>query len=121
MSLRKRKSAGAAKNAPLESRLDDALRETFPASDPIAITIDRPPRSEVIRASKAVDTRPVIRASVVRGPLMEAEQAKVGAKEPSLAAPFNPMLWGPIELFNWWSLLIWGGLTNSPHKGAAAK
>jgi hypothetical protein len=119
MSLRKRKSAGAsaAKNAHLESRLDDALRETFPASDPIAITIDRPPRSKVIRA----DTRSVIRASVVRGPLMEAEQAKVGAKERSLAGPFNPMLWGPIQLFNWWSILMGGGPANSAHKETAAK
>jgi hypothetical protein len=123
MSLRKRKSAGAsaAKKVDLESQLDDALRETFPASDPIAITIDRPPRSKVILASKVVDTRSVIRASVVRGPLMEAEQAKVGAKERSLAGPFNPMLWGPIQLFNWWSILMGGGPANSAHKETAAK
>jgi hypothetical protein len=28
----------------LDNLLDEALRETFPASDPIAITIDKPPK-----------------------------------------------------------------------------
>jgi hypothetical protein len=47
----------------------------------------------------------------VRGPLVaEAEQeAKVGAGERSLIGPFKAMWWGPIQFFNWWSLLI-GGL-----------
>jgi hypothetical protein len=52
---------------------------------------------------------------------MEAEQAKVGAKERSLAGPFNPMLWGPIQLFNWWSILMGGGPANSANKETAAK
>jgi hypothetical protein len=96
MSLRKRKSAGAsaAKNVHLESRLDDALRETFPASDPIAITLDRPPRSKIIRASKVVDTRSVIRASVVRGPLMKAEQAKGMRKRAKSGRAFQPHVMG---------------------------
>jgi hypothetical protein len=122
MILRKQKAAraSAAKNLHSESRLDEALRETFPASDPIAITIEES-SPKVIRASKVVGAHLIIREPVMRGPRMtETDEAKVGAEERSLAAPLNPMLWGPIQLFNWWSLLIWGGPTNSPPKGSAA-
>lgn len=31
----------------LEARLDAALADTFPASDPVAITVREPPRSRV--------------------------------------------------------------------------
>jgi hypothetical protein len=102
----------------LENRLDEALRETFPASDPIAIMIDQAPARKIIHAPKVVGARSVMRASVVRGPLMaEAEQTKVGTEEPSPAALFNPHVMG-IQLFNWWSLLIWGRPNNSPHTAA---
>jgi hypothetical protein len=36
----RRRHLSAAEAAHLDKLLDDALRETFPASDPIAITID---------------------------------------------------------------------------------
>jgi hypothetical protein len=99
--LRTKKVAGGpeAAVAHLEDMLDEALRETFPASDPIAITIDHPV-PKVVRASK------VVRDSVV--PLMaEAVQAPK-VEEHSPGGPFKAMLWGPTQIFNWWSFLIGG-------------
>jgi hypothetical protein len=95
--------------------LDEALRETFPASDPIAITIE--PHPKAMRVSKVVPAPTTMRASIIA----EAElEAKAGAEEQS-PSPFNAMLWGPIQLLNWWSLLIGGRLTHSPSKASAAK
>jgi hypothetical protein len=100
----------------LENLLDEALRETFPASDPIAITIDQPlPRSECLAT----------RASVSRSlAIAEAEpEAKTGAEGQRLTGPFNAMLWGPIQFFNWWSLLMGGGVsrTRSADQPSASK
>jgi hypothetical protein len=36
--------------------LDEALQETFPASDPVSITIDRPPDEAGARAGKSSST-----------------------------------------------------------------
>ncbi|MBR0670253.1 hypothetical protein [Neoroseomonas soli] len=36
-----------------EARLDAALADTFPASDPVAITVSEPPRREPGSASRA--------------------------------------------------------------------
>jgi hypothetical protein len=83
--------------------LDEALRETFPASDPIAITIDQPLRN-VFPPSKVAAAPAVTRASIVRGPVItEAE-----VKELSQTGPLDAMLWGPVQFFSWWSVLIWG-------------
>jgi hypothetical protein len=121
--LRREKTAGTSESAVshLEDMLDEALRETFPASDPIAITIAQPPK--VVRASKVVVAPSVMRASMVRGPLIAdpEPEAKIGAEKQSLPGPFNAMFWGPIQLFNWWSLLMGSGLTHSPDKASAAK
>jgi hypothetical protein len=112
MTLRKghdfenRKLADAPESAASHSEdmLDEALRETFPASDPIAITIDH-------RAPKGARASKVMRDSIVRGPLIaEAEQGAkaVAAEEHSLSGHFKAMLWGPTQIFNWWSFLIGG-------------
>ena len=73
----KRPSASShskAEAAHLDNLLDEALRETFPASDPIAITIDHPAQ-RVVRASKVMRAPTVMQDSIVRGPLIaEAEQ-----------------------------------------------
>jgi hypothetical protein len=121
--VRKEKTARTSESAVshLEDMLDEALRETFPASDPIAITIAQPPK--VIRASKVLGAPSVMRASIVRGPLIaEAEpEAKIGAEKQSLPSPFNAMLWGPIQLFNWWSLLMGSRLSHCSDKASASK
>jgi hypothetical protein len=101
MGLRRYKSAGAsaAPNLHLENMLDEALRETFPASDPIAITIDQPP--------------PLI---------AEAEsKAMVDAGEQSLIGPFNAMLWGPIQFFNWGHSSFGGARPGKPDEASVAK
>jgi hypothetical protein len=87
----------------LEDMLDEALRETFPASDPTAITIDHP-APKVVRA-------PTVARDSVEGPLIaEAEQGAklIAADEHGLGGPFKAMLWGPIQMFNWWSFLMGG-------------
>jgi hypothetical protein len=118
--LRRHKSTGVsgAANSHLENMLDEALSETFPASDPIAITIEPHPRA--MRGSKVVPAPTTMRGSILRGPLI-AEAEPEGAEEQTLTSPFNAMLWGPIQLFTWWSLLIGGRLTHSPSKTSAAK
>jgi hypothetical protein len=74
----------------LDRLLDEALRETFPASDPIAITMDRP--------SKAI----------------AAEQLQ-SADDPAMSAPptatepksfYNAHLWGINQIFDWWLFLL---------------
>jgi hypothetical protein len=104
--LRKNKSVPAlmVDNSHLDNQLDEALRETFPASDPIAITIDRPIPAEVTRGSKVVAAPLATRTSVL---IAGAEpEAKTGTEGQSPTGPFNAMLWGPIQFFNWWALLM---------------
>jgi hypothetical protein len=70
----------------------------FPASDPVAITIDQPPPPEGNRAPKVVGASLMTRASILRGPLIaEAEaEAKITEQRTS-TGPFNAMLWDPFK------------------------
>jgi hypothetical protein len=87
--------------------LDEALRETFPASDPVAITIDQPLR-KVFPTSKVVAAPAVTRAPILRGPALAEAGPEAEAKEQTQTGPLDAMLWGPIQFFSWWSLLVWG-------------
>jgi hypothetical protein len=63
MAFDKRKKVRRSKpdSAHVDQMLDEALRETFPASDPIAITIDKPLKaivSEVLRGPDNLATSP---------------------------------------------------------------
>jgi hypothetical protein len=44
----------------LDNMLDKALRETFPASDPIAITIDKPLKSIASDSEERQAPRPLV-------------------------------------------------------------
>jgi hypothetical protein len=78
----------------LDRLLDEALRETFPASDPIAITIDRP--------SKA------IAAELLQSADDPAMSAPLTATEPksALLSFYDAHLWGINQIFDWWLLLL---------------
>jgi hypothetical protein len=81
----------------LDRMLDEALRETFPASDPIAITIDKPLKSI---------------ASEEQGPdnLATSPRTTFSGTEPkpALASFYDANLWGINRIFEWWSLVLGG-------------
>jgi hypothetical protein len=72
----------------LDKMLDEALRETFPASDPIAITIE--PLKSIASAEH-------------QGPDNLAT-----SDEPALVSFYDTNLWGINQIFDWWSLLLGG-------------
>jgi hypothetical protein len=87
-----------AEAAHLDKLLDDALRETFPASDPIAICVDRP--LEALTLGDVQD-----RDSVALPP-----QAGLKATEPksTLTSLYDANLWGINQIFDWWLALVAG-------------
>lgn len=102
------KAAGVSRSkseaAHLDNLLDEALRETFPASDPIAITIDRPWKgiaSEQINSQLSLTTEAASHELMVGG----------AENEPPIVGLYDANLWGLRQIsyvFNWWSLLLWG-------------
>jgi hypothetical protein len=54
------KTSGAASDHRLDALLDEALKDTFPASDPVAITVDAD-ASSAPRAKTPARTRPARR------------------------------------------------------------
>jgi hypothetical protein len=82
--------------AHLDKMLDEALRETFPASDPIAITIDKPLKAVASEEPPGPDT------------LATAARTTVGGTEPkpALVSFFDANLWGFNQIFDWWSHLL---------------
>jgi hypothetical protein len=80
-----------------DKTLDEALRETFPASDPIAITIDKPLKSV---ASEEQD----------RDNLATSPRKTFGGTEPEpeLVSFYDANLWGINQIFDWWSLVLGG-------------
>src|ERR1700692_1325823 len=85
--------------AHLDKLLDEALRETFPASDPIAITIDKPSKGIASDEPSSLERR------------MEAAPGDAmvsGAELKPPIADHDANLWGLHQILNWWSLLLWG-------------
>jgi hypothetical protein len=70
------------------------LRETFPASDPIAICVDRPLEALTLGAVQDPD-------SVALSP-----QAGLKATQPKPTLIAN--LWGINQIFDWWLALVGG-------------
>jgi hypothetical protein len=95
---RERRPLSDAEAAYLDTLLDDALRETFPASDPIAICIDRPLEALTLGNVRDPD-------NVAMPP-----QAILKATEPqsTLMSLYDANLWGINQIFDWWLLLVGG-------------
>jgi hypothetical protein len=88
-----------AEAAHLDNLLDEALRETFPASDPIAITVDKPWKS-------------LAPPDDLHGPSSAAEsQEIVVGSAPTVLSLFDANLWALRQIsscFDWWSYLLGG-------------
>jgi hypothetical protein len=84
--------------AHLDELLDDALRETFPASDPIAICIER--SSEAISPDNRHD--PDNAAMPPQASLKAAEP------KPTFMSFYDANLWGMNQIFDWWLMLVGG-------------
>jgi hypothetical protein len=101
----KRHSASShskAEAAHLDNLLDEALRETFPASDPIAITIDKPTRRvtppDNLHGSDSPSMRPGTREVVA-------------SRAPPVVGFFDANLWALRQIsdyFDWWCRLLGG-------------
>jgi hypothetical protein len=91
-----------AEAAHLDDLLDEALRETFPASDPIAIIVDKP--------SKGV--APLDEFHRADNPSTAAESQEVAvAWAPPVFGLFDANLWALRQIssyFDWWSHLLGG-------------
>jgi hypothetical protein len=95
-------SRSKAEAAHLDNLLDEALRETFPASDPIAITMDKPAKGIEPDGLHSPDS-----------PSMAAgSQEIVATRTPPIVGFFAPNLWALRQIsdyFDWWARLL-GGL-----------
>jgi hypothetical protein len=87
-----------AEAAHLDKLLDDALRETFPASDPIAICVDRALEALTLGDLQDPDNRAF------------PPQAGLKATEPKsiLMSLYDANLWGINQIFDWWLALVGG-------------
>jgi hypothetical protein len=86
----------------VDNLLDEALRETFPASDPIAITIEKP--------SKAV-AHGDLRSSPGNSSMAAITQKAFVSSAPPDVDPYDPNLWAVRQIsyfFEWWSLMLGG-------------
>jgi hypothetical protein len=94
-------SHSKAEAAHLDSLLDEALRETFPASDPIAIMIDRP--------SKGIEPDGLHSPDIP--PMAASSQEIVVSEAPPVVGFFDANLWALRQIsdyFDWWSRLLGG-------------
>jgi len=95
-----------AEAAHLDTLLDDALRETFPASDPIAICVDRPLEvlTHPVRAlSPLLDLQDPDNVALPPQTGLKATQPK-----PTLMSLYDANLWGINQIFDWWLALVGG-------------
>jgi hypothetical protein len=86
----------------LDNLLDEALRETFPASDPIAITIDKP--SKVIAPDEGL-RRPDDPSTAV------GSQESIASWTPPIVSFYDSNLWALRQFsyfFDWWCGLLGG-------------
>jgi hypothetical protein len=86
----------------LDKMSDEALRETFPASDPIAITIDKPLKSCASEEHQGPDNR-----------------ATSPRTTPALVSFYDANLWGINQIFDWWSLCSEAAVANNVWKRRA--
>jgi hypothetical protein len=84
--------------AHLDKMLDEALRDTFPASDPVAITIDKPLKAIASEGVQGPDNLALSPRTTVSGT----------EPEPALVSFYDANLWGINQIFDWWSLLLGG-------------
>jgi hypothetical protein len=92
-------SRSKAEAAHLDNLLDEALRETFPASDPIAIAIDKP--------SKGIEPHGLL--SPNSPPTAAGPQEIVVSSAPPGVAFFDANLWALRQIsdyFDWWFHLL---------------
>jgi hypothetical protein len=82
----------------LDSLLDEALRETFPASDPIAITIDKPWK---VIAPEGLHNPDI--PSIAAG-----SQEPIASWTPPIVSFYDANLWAASYFFDWWSVLLGG-------------
>ncbi len=85
----------------LDNLLDEALWETFPASDPIAITIDKPSRSVAPAADLFSRDNPST---------ADLQEVVVASPTPVLGF-FDANLWALRQIssyFDWWSHVLGG-------------
>jgi hypothetical protein len=95
-------SRAKAHAAHLDGLLDEALRETFPASDPVAITVDKLPMSTAPSDGLcSADARPMD---------VPSQEAAV-SQAPPVVGFFDLNLWALRQIsfyFEWWSHLLGG-------------
>jgi hypothetical protein len=90
-------SHSKAEAAHLDNLLDEALRETFPASDPIAITVDKP--------SKSIAPPDDLHSADSPSAAAESREA------PPALGFFDANLWAMRQIshyLDWWSHLLGG-------------
>jgi hypothetical protein len=92
-----RQRLSEAKAAHLDALLDDALRETFPASDPIAISIDGPLEAQTLGNLQDQD-------NVATPPAL----LKATEQKSTLMSLYDANLWGINQIFDWWLRLVGG-------------
>jgi hypothetical protein len=80
--------------AHLDRLLDEALRQTFPASDPIAITIDKPSKAMAAELLQSVDDPGVPTPPTATEP------------RSAMASFYDAHLWTINQIFEWWLLLL---------------
>jgi hypothetical protein len=86
--------------AHLDRLLDEALRETFPASDPIAITVEK--------SSKGVELGGLGSPDEPESPSMPADSEVIWAP-PVVVGILSANLWALHQIsyfFDWWSVLL---------------
>jgi hypothetical protein len=95
-------SHSTAEAAHLDNLLDEALRETFPASDPIAITVDKPP--------KGIAPPDDLHSPESPSTAAESQEVVVAWASPVFGL-FDANLWALRQIssyFDWWSHLLGG-------------
>jgi hypothetical protein len=86
----------------LDNLLDEALKDTFPASDPIAITIDQRTGGVALDSADGLDDLSIVAC------VQEAAESSL----PPLAGFVGVNLWAMRQIssyyFGWWWLLLGG-------------
>jgi hypothetical protein len=95
---RVRGAAGVKPRLPISIHCLTALRETFPASDPIAICIDRPLEAPSLGNLQDPDSVAMPPPAIL----------KVTEPKSTLVSLYDANLWGINQIFDRWLLLVGG-------------